>query len=53
LALRSVVFPLAMSAARSLRIASYTLAPQKRAMAGLTLPSSLGFPVSCMRLTAR
>jgi len=53
LALLLVVFPLAMSAARSLRIASYTLAQRKRAIAALVMSFSLGFPVSSMRLTAR
>ena len=53
MALLLVVFPLAMSAARSLRIASYTLAQRKRAIAALVMSFSLGFPVSSMRLTAR
>jgi len=44
---------LAMSSALSSRFASYTLVPQKRAIAALIMSFSLGFPVSSIRLTAR
>jgi len=48
-----VSFPLVFSAVRFVRIASYTLAQQKRAISALVMSSSLGFPVSSMCFTAR